>query len=286
MPAINAILPYFGGKRTIAPVIVAEFGPHKAYWELFCGSLAVLFAKEACGHETVNDLNGDVVNLARVVASDRYVELQDRLSRTYFCEPLFHECRAKLRDGGESSDLDRAYWYFVESWMGRNGVAGTQASNSAFCVRFTSNGGDPGVRFRGAVESIESWHERLRHVWILQRDAFELAERIEEKAGTVIYVDPPYIDKGARYIHDFGDGDHERLAKLLGRFKLTRVVLSYYDHPSLDTLYAGWTKRYLKATKAMVNQGMRDKSGATDAPEVLFINGPSFAEQPEGGQLF
>jgi hypothetical protein len=39
--AINAILPYFGGKRTLAPSIVAEFGPHRSYWEPFCVSKAL-----------------------------------------------------------------------------------------------------------------------------------------------------------------------------------------------------------------------------------------------------
>src|SRR5690606_37550125 len=42
---IKAILPYFGGKRTLAPRIVAELGEHSAYWGLCCGSLAVELAK-------------------------------------------------------------------------------------------------------------------------------------------------------------------------------------------------------------------------------------------------
>ena len=37
---IKALAPWFGGKRTLAPRIVAELGPHRAYWEPFCGSLA------------------------------------------------------------------------------------------------------------------------------------------------------------------------------------------------------------------------------------------------------
>ena len=43
-PAIKAIVPSFGGKRTLAPQIVAELGEHRAYWEPFCGSMAVLIA--------------------------------------------------------------------------------------------------------------------------------------------------------------------------------------------------------------------------------------------------
>lgn len=41
-PAIGAVAPWFGGKRTLAPRIVEALGPHKAYVEPFCGSCAVL----------------------------------------------------------------------------------------------------------------------------------------------------------------------------------------------------------------------------------------------------
>lgn len=281
---VKAIAPWFGGKRTIGARIVEEIGEHKAYWEPFCGSLAVLFQKTPVSSETVNDLNFDVTNLARVVASDLGPALFEKLSRTMFAEPLVVEAKERLRDGG-LNDFDSAYWYFIECWAGRNGVAGTRQSNTAFCVRYTSNGGDPAVRFRSAVESIPAWAERLMGVMVITRDAFEVCERIEDKQGTVIYCDPPYLEKGARYRHDFEDADHGRLAEVLRRFQKTRVVVSYYDDPRLADLYPGWTKRSIEATKTMVNQGMRDKTGATKAPEILLINGPSYVER-ERGSLF
>lgn len=280
---ISAMLPYFGGKRNMADEIVREIGPHSCYWEPFCGSLAVLFSKDKVSSETINDLHHDVVNLAFILSSKWAPDLFERLQRTSFCEPLFRECRAKLSECRCDNDTDRAYCFFVESWMGRNGVAGTRAANTAFCVRYTSNGGDPAIRFASAVDSIPAWHDRLRRVAILERDAFELLDRIEDKAGTVIYADPPYLVKGAQYLHDFADADHQRLADLLRRFEKTRVVVSYYDHPELARLYPGWTNRRIEVTKAMVNQGMRDKAGAAKATEVLLINGESFVERQDGG---
>ena len=281
---IKAIAPWFGGKRTLAPEIVQELGPHSAYWEPCCGSLSLLFAKAQVSSETVCDLHGPVMNLARVIASDDGPKLFEKLSRTMFCEPLVAEAKQRMREG-ELSEFDLAYWFFIESWMGRNGVAGTRQSNTAFCVRYTSNGGDPAVRFRAAAESIPAWAKRLMGVTVLTRDCFDVLGRIEDKDGTVVYVDPPYLVKGAKYVHDFQSEDHTRLAELLGRFKRTRVVVSYYDDPRLDDLYPDWNKRHLKATKAMVNQGMRDKSGSTAAPEVLLMNGPSLVNNT-GGSLF
>src|SRR5436305_15220627 len=64
---VKAIAPWFGGKRTLAPAIVVELGTHTQYFEPFFGSGAVLFAKMPSQKETVNELSGDLILLARVV---------------------------------------------------------------------------------------------------------------------------------------------------------------------------------------------------------------------------
>ncbi len=281
---IKALAPWYGSKRTLAPQIVRALGPHRAYWEPFCGSLPVLLAKEPAQFETVNDLHGDLINLARVLAEEAAArELWQRLNRTLMHESLFREATERWRlrghtEAGQTPDIERAYDFMLCSWLGRNGVAGTPRYDQGFCIRFTSRGGSAAKRWCSVVESIPAWHERLRHVTILNRDAFSIIERIEDADGVVIYCDPPYVTKGARYVHDFKPEDHERLAALLRRFQKTRVVVSYYDHPSLPALYAGWHVKQLSATKSLVNQFMRDRGGAVKAPEVLLINQPSYEE--------
>lgn len=274
---IGAIAPWFGGKRTLAPVIVAQLGDHASYWELCAGSLAVLFAKPKSREESVVDLHGDATNLARVVASEQWWELADRVQRTPFSDTLFEESKQRLEQN-DADELQRAYDYLIVSWMGLNGVAGTAKTNSNFCLRFTSNGGSPSKRWRSVGESVPVWHDRLLGVNILRRDIFVIVKRIEDKRGTVIYIDPPYFEKSHEYLIDFsGEQQHAQLARELRRFKQTRVIVSYYKHPALVELYRDWTTVPLKATKGLVSSGMRDQSGATDAPEQLFINGPSFA---------
>jgi DNA adenine methylase len=276
---LNAIAPYFGAKRMQAAGIIEALGDHKAYWEPFCGSLAVLLAKPKTSVEVANDLNGGLINLARVVQHDSLsLYLFDRLWRTLFNQVAYEEsagwCRRAL--AGEmpwlltlsgQPRLDWAYHYFVMSWQGRNGLCGTAGeANIGFCKRFTSNGGDPAVRFQAAVESIPTWWDRLRGVTILQQDGVELIWKIEDKQGTVIYCDPPYLDKGAKYLHDFEPEEHEKLAAALRRFEKTRVVVSYYEHPLLDSLYlAHGFRKVEKTTKKQMG------NGANKAPEVLLI---------------
>lgn len=283
---ISAIAPWFGGKRTLAPRIVAALGPHRAYWEPFCGSCAVLLAKESCSMETVNDLHGELVNLARVLANrETAISLYDDTQRILVDEQLMEDAadRVKTRDRYtlDSPDLQRAIDYFVCSWMGKSGVAGSKSYRMGACARYTKNGGHGARRFISAVESIPAWHDRLRAVTILHRDGIELCEKIEDAPGVVIYADPPYLVKGAEYLHDFDSDDHAELASILCGFKRTRVVVSYYEHPRLAELYPGWTKIDCTMTKSLVSQGKRGGGNDTKAPEVLLVNdgdAPLFAE--------
>lgn len=292
MTQIKAIAPWFGGKRIMAPAIVEQLGEHKMYFEPFCGSMAVLFAKPPCAHEMVCDLHRDLINLARVLQQGHLaVELYAKLDRTLFAEALFEESLSRLGDPvGEMPDVVRALDFFVLSWMGRGGEAGTPLSRQGpqMAKRWTPGGGPSAKRFRSAVESVPAWHERLMNVQILCCDAFGILPRISDEPGVAIYVDPPYPPESmsgtARYEHDFvatppegqffppdATDDHMRLAEALRRFEQARVVVSCYDCPRYRQLYDGWTFIDCSRAKHLHNQGGRGRRDAV-APEVLIVN--------------
>jgi DNA adenine methylase len=282
---IKALAPWYGSKRTLAPRIVRELGPHKFYVEPFCGSCAVLLAKPVAGVETVNDLHGDLVNLARVLASPLAESLFARCARMLMAEAVHAEAREVCGEPGEvaasvaavtMAHVERAAWYMVLSWQGRNGSAGTSMTNLTTARRFTHNGGSGGLRWASAVASIPAWHDRLSRVCITSMDAFDLLGRLADQDGTAVYVDPPYLRKSDKYVHDLATPDqHARLAGVLGRFRRARVVVSYYDEPEIREWYRGWTLVSCPITKGLVNQGRRDEGGKESAPEILIINGPS-----------
>jgi len=271
---IKAIAPWFGGKRNLAARIVETLGPHRAYWEPFCGSMAVLFNKPPCEMETVNDLHGDLINLARVI-QDRELgfQLYDKLNRTLYAEQFFRESRKRWagKTNGEP-DIGRAYDYFVISWMGLNGMSGTHRSNHQFALRWCRGGGQGARRWRSVVESMPTWHERLQNVVIIKKDAFEILGKIKDSKDTAIYCDPPYLKKGAKYIHDFEASDHERLAKMLHRFRNAKIVVSYYEEPELKMLYPAWRQIEFNRVKSLANQNKRGKLSKNTAKEVLLIN--------------
>ena len=73
---MNAFLNYPGAKWGMAAEIVSMMPPHKSYLEPYFGSGAVLFNKPRSAIETVNDIDGDIVNFFKVLReqTDRLIE--------------------------------------------------------------------------------------------------------------------------------------------------------------------------------------------------------------------
>lgn len=167
-------------------------------------------------------------------------------------------------------------------------MSGTARGNYQQAIRWTAGGGSGPTRFRNAVESIPAWHDRLRNVVILRKDMFDVVSKVEDAEGVAIYCDPPYLPEtmsgDSRYLHDFDEADHCRLANALRRFERARVVLSYYDSLKLAELYPGWNKIDCSRHKHLHVQNKRGM-GRKAAPEVLLVNGVVYGEIDPPGQI-
>ena len=60
---MRQVIRYPGSKARLADWIIGHFPEHRSYLEPFLGSGAVLFQKPRSSIETVNDLDGEVINL-------------------------------------------------------------------------------------------------------------------------------------------------------------------------------------------------------------------------------
>jgi DNA adenine methylase len=280
---ITAIAPWYGSKRSMAAEIIAELGPHTVFCDPFCGGMSVLMAKKPCRVEIVNDLHGDVINMALCIQDPKLgPRFYRRARRLIVADEQLLEADSAIRydEPATMLDVDRALNFFASAWMGRNGEVGIKKSERGrkLAVRWNDNGGDPATRYSSAVSSIPAWRRRLAGVTILRRDAFEVLESIGDEDGCAIYIDPPYLHKSDQYLHDFAADDHRRLALSLARFKRARVVVSYYAHPLLAALYPGWTILDKSRTKAMGSLAMKIGDVKKVAPEVLLINGSPMAQ--------
>ena len=67
---MRSVIRYPGSKARLADWIIGHFPEHRSYLEPFLGSGAVLFQKPRSSIETVNDLDGEVINLFDCIRRD------------------------------------------------------------------------------------------------------------------------------------------------------------------------------------------------------------------------
>lgn len=64
----SPIIPWMGGKRRLADRLIQLFPPHECYVEVFSGGAALYFMRPVPAPvEVLNDINGELINLYRVV---------------------------------------------------------------------------------------------------------------------------------------------------------------------------------------------------------------------------
>lgn len=243
---MNAILKYPGSKWSLAERIIFRFPPHHSYLEPFFGSGAVLFSKPRSSIETVNDLDGAVVNLFRCIRED-----PERLAREIYFTPY---SRAVFEAGYSAAETAepfvRAARYLVRCNQGygyrtnelrigwKNDIA---ARERAYAAKYWTD----------LPEVILQAAERLRGVQIECRPALDVIRRFNFP-NVLIYADPPYVISSRsggskQYRHEMTDGDHMELLEALKAHR-GPVLLSGYDSPLYDRLLAGWHKETLHTT--------------------------------------
>jgi DNA adenine methylase len=222
---MRSLFPYIGGKHRIAGQLIKLFPEHTCYVEVFAGAANVLLAKPPSKVEALNDVNGDIVNIFRIIRwhPDELIKELGLLrhSRKEFFD--YH-------DQPGLTDVQRAarHWYLLKTTFGGTGPAGHR--NFSFgCCRKAMIQND-------FAEIIEQVHERLNGVYIETGD-FEKVIKRYDRPATFFFCDPPYW-QAADHGVPFEWPDHERLAKTLRGLK-GKFLLTINDHPDIRRLYKG-----------------------------------------------
>jgi DNA adenine methylase len=251
-------LRWHGGKWNLAPWVIGFFPPHRCYVEPFGGAASVLIRKPRAYAEVYNDLDGDAVNLFRVLRSERARELVEALRLTPFAREEFAEAYQPTEDV-----VERARRLIIRSFMG----FGSNGHNRLTGFRANSNrsGTTPARDWVNYPDALVSIIERLTGVVIENRDAKEVMAA-HDTPQTLHYVDPPYVlstrsDMGTDYAHELDDDDHRELLAFLCSLQGT-VVLSGYPHDLYDTALHDW--------KRIERPALADN--AKPRTEVLWIN--------------
>lgn len=272
-------LVYPGSKGFLARH-VNELIPTSAnpYCEPYAGSAAILFTREVGVNEVLNDINGRIVKLFRVLQNRSTAEeLRYRINYTPYAFDEYKLALEILANEEGHSDVDIAWAMMVQhvmSYCGRGAVE-TNFSRS-FIVRGGINSKVNAWLARKYLIDVYCW--RLEHVVIDHLDAIEAIKKWDNKdAG--FYVDPPYV-MGERtqkhlYEHDTCDSDaefehHNRLIDALISASGT-VVVSNYDNPIYRRLEEhGFTRIELSRKTTMAYSYAQDRAPRPFRREVLW----------------
>lgn len=261
------VLRWHGGKWKLAPWIIAQFPPHRIYVEPYGGAASVLLRKPRSYGEIYNDLDADVVNLFRVLRSDKAGEMIESLRLTPFARAEFEQAYEAT-----SEPVERARRLVARSLM----AFGSDGHNAEVRTGFRANSN------RSATTPAHDWSnypaglarivERWRGVVVENRPALDVM-RQHDGPDTLHYVDPPYMpatrsQKSRRgkiryhaYAHEMTEADHAALLEFLPTLQ-GAVVLSGYPIEIYDAALSGWAR--------LERQALAD--GARARTEVLWIN--------------
>lgn len=257
MDSVGCLLKYPGAKWRIAEWITGFFPECRSYLEPFFGSGAVFFSKARSSIETINDLDGEVINLFECVRDD-----PEKLARIIFFTPYSKEAYYQAYSKDATDRFNMAARFVVRCNMGYG---------------FRTSGGRVGwkrdVAGREKAYSAKAWcnlpdiiidvAERLRGVQIESAPAADLIKKFNSP-NVLIYCDPPYLLStryGKQYRCEMTENDHLQLLDVLSKHK-GPALISGYQSEMYDTELRGWHKEFISIT---------DRRSRT-REEVLWMN--------------
>lgn len=220
------IVPWIGGKRRLAKHILPLFPKHTCYVEPFCGAAALYFLKEPSKVEVINDVNGELVNLYRVVKHHL-----EEFVRQFKWALVSRQIYKWLQITPEETltDIQRAArFYYLQKQ-----AFGGKVADHTFGTATTSG---PRFNLLRIEEELSLAHLRLSRTIIEHTDWERCVERYD-RPHTLFYCDPPYWGTEG-YGVDFPLVEYERMAQLATSMQ-GKIIISVNDIPEMRQAFAG-----------------------------------------------
>lgn len=258
-PAIR----YHGGKFRLASWIIPQMPEHVCYVEPFGGAAGVLLQKPRSYAEVYNDLDGEVVNLFRVL---RDAEMNQRLQDACMLTPYSRDEFCAAREAIDEP-IERARRMVVRASMGFGSAAGI-GGNSGFRSDSKRKYATAAHLWERYPENLAAVCQRLQGVIIENKDALAVM-RAHDAETTLHYIDPPYIPatrvQGNRYYcHEMTVEGHEQLLAV-ARTMTGMVMISGYDSEVYNDMLVGWMKTE-KSSRISAGRGTKVRT------ECLWLN--------------
>lgn len=221
------IIPWIGGKRKLADTIIPLFPAHQCYVEPFCGAAALFFIKPPSSVEVLNDVNGELVNLYRVV-KHHLEELYRQFKWALTSRQNWGWLQATPVE--TLTDVQRAARFLYLQKLAFGGKVAGQSFGTATTSR-------PRFNIFTLEEDLAEAHYRLAATTIEHLPWQEVIKRYD-RPHTLFYCDPPYWQVEG-YGVDFPWAEYEALAGTAKEIK-GQMIISINDHPEIRKLFKGW----------------------------------------------
>lgn len=229
------IIPWPGSKRRLAPQLLKLFPEHVCYVEPFCGAAAMLFAKEPSKAEVINDINGELCNLYRVVRH----HLDELVRHFRWVLNARQEWEwSKVADVRTLTDVQRAARFY---FMQRSAFGG-KVSGQTFGTSATA---PARINLLRIEEDLSETHLRLARVTIENIGWQQVMTRYD-RPDTFFFCDPPYWQTEG-YGVEFGWEHYEALASTMAGLK-GKAMMTINDHPAIRKLFAQFPHSVVKTT--------------------------------------
>ena len=219
--------------------------------EPFCGSAIVTLNREPSKLETINDINGDIINFFRVLRNNGN-ELIEKLENTAYA-------RQEFIDASRPTDdlVERARNFYVRAIQSFGGVL-----RSGWARRIYSPRGQSPANFSNAVSKLYLIRDRLQLVQIDNCPALSVIKSCDRDT-TLFYCDPPYVigthNADVYGDNDMSDDDHRELALVLHNCK-ARVAISGHRCDLYDELYHDWHRHDKDGNYICINDAKESPS--------------------------
>jgi DNA adenine methylase len=222
----NPIIPWIGGKRRLADRIFPFFPQHTCYVEPFAGGAALFFLRPVPAEvEVLNDINGDLINLYRVV-QNHLEEFVRQFKWALSSRQVFKWLQDTRTE--TLTDIQRAarFYYLQQSAFGAKVADQTYG---------TATSQIPGLNLLRIEENLSAAHLRLTNTFIEHVTWQDCIARYD-RPHTFFYIDPPYWQTEG-YGIPFGFAQYEQLAEVIGSIK-GKAIISLNDHPDMRKIFA------------------------------------------------
>ncbi|MDD2853811.1 MAG: DNA adenine methylase [Desulfuromonadaceae bacterium] len=250
------VIAWPGGKRRLAKVLLPLINsrPHTCYVEEFAGGASMFFLREPAAVEVLNDCNGELVNLYRVI-KNHLDEFAKQFRYAVASRQLFEW--SKETPPHVLTDIQRAARFLYLQKL----AFGSKVSSQTFG---TSPSSPPRFNILRLEEDLSQAHLRLSRAWI-EHLGWADCVRKWDRDYTLHFLDPPYYETEG-YGVPFELEQYGLIAETMKTMKGS-AILTINDHPEMRRIFKGFKMQTMK-----INYTIGGGGKGKDRQELIYRN--------------